>query len=119
MTRSEEELRVGTRSREAGRVRLRKWVETEQVSETVPVRREEIRIEREPITDGNVGRAMDGPAISEEEHEVTLFEDEVVATREAVPKERIRLEKDVRVDEETVTQDLRKERIAVEDDTRR
>ena len=119
MTRSEEELRVGTRSREAGRVRLRKWVETEQVSETVPVRREEIRIEREPITDGNVDRAMDGPAISEEEHEVTLFEDEVVAATEAVPKERIRLEKDVRIDEETVAQDLRKERIAVEDDTRR
>ena len=59
-------------SEEVGRARLRKYVVTENVTETVPVTREEVRLEREPITDANVGNAMDGPAISEEEHEVML-----------------------------------------------
>ncbi|SHN88345.1 conserved domain-containing protein, partial [Geodermatophilus obscurus] len=72
MTRSEERLNVGTRTEETGRARLRKYVVTENVTETVPVSREEVRVEREPITDANVGNALDGPAISEEEHEVTL-----------------------------------------------
>ena len=54
MTRSEEELRVGTRAARAGRARLRKYVVTEEVQQTVPVQREEVRVEREPITDANV-----------------------------------------------------------------
>ena len=57
----------------------------------------------EPITDANVGAAMDGPATSEEEHEVVLHEEEVVAEKRAVPKERVRLDKDVPVAEETST----------------
>ena len=44
MTRSEEELRVGTAQRERGRVRLRKYVTTEQVQQTAPVRREGARL---------------------------------------------------------------------------
>ena len=48
MTRSEEELRVGTQERETGRVRLRKYVVEDEVTQTVPVKREEVRIEREP-----------------------------------------------------------------------
>ena len=40
MTRSEEELRVGTREREGGRARQRKYVVTENVTQTVPVRKE-------------------------------------------------------------------------------
>ena len=114
MTRSEEELRVGTTSREAGRARLRKWVETEHVSETVPVAREEVRIEREPITDGNIDAALDGPEISEEEHEVPLYEEEVVANTEVVPKERVRMEKETVVGEQQVEADLRAERIEAE-----
>jgi stress response protein YsnF len=47
-------------------------VVTDQVEKTVPVRREEVRVEREPITEANVGDATSGPAISEEEHEVVL-----------------------------------------------
>src|SRR5215217_2525348 len=69
MTRSEEELRVGKTQRESGRARLRKYVVTEKVQKTVPVQREEVRVEREPITDANVGDAKAGPEISEEEHE--------------------------------------------------
>jgi len=115
MTRSEEELKVGTAKREAGRARLRKYVVTENVTQTVPVQREEVRVEREPITDANVGDAMDGPAISEEEHEVVLHEEEAVAEKRAVPKERVRLEKDVETVDETVSDTVRQERIDVDD----
>jgi uncharacterized protein (TIGR02271 family) len=116
MTRSEEELRVGTTERESGRVRLQKYVVEEDVTKTVPVRREEVRIEREPITDANRGDAVDGPAISEEEHEVVLHSEEAVVDKQAVPKERIRLEKDVTTDEETVSETVRKEQVDVDGD---
>ncbi|HYI80870.1 MAG TPA: PRC and DUF2382 domain-containing protein [Thermoleophilaceae bacterium] len=118
MTRSEEELRVGTARRERGRARLRKYVITEQVQQTVPVQREEVRVEREPITDANVERATDGPAISDEEHEVVLHEEEVVTEKRAVPKERVRMTKDAVTDEETVSEEVRKERIEVDEDDR-
>ena len=75
MTRSEERVRAGTEKVEAGSARLRKYVVTEQQQVNVPVTREEVRVEREPITDGNYGKAMDGPALSEEEHEVVLTEE--------------------------------------------
>jgi uncharacterized protein (TIGR02271 family) len=116
MTRSEEELRVGTAQRERGRVRLRKYVITEEVQQTVPVRREEVRVEREPITDENADEALEGPAISEDEHEVVLHEEEVVTEKRAVPKERVRLSTDTVIDEETVSEEVRKEQIEVEDD---
>ena len=116
MTRSEEELAVGTQRRETGRARLRKWVETENVTETVPVRREEVRLEREPITDANRDAALDGPEITEEEHEVTLHTEEPVVEKRTVPKERVRLDKDVHTDEETVSEEVRKERIEAEGD---
>jgi uncharacterized protein (TIGR02271 family) len=116
MTRSEEELSVGKTSRERGRARLRKYVVTEQVEKTVPVQREEVRVEREPITDANVDQALDGPAISEEEHEVVLHEEQPVVEKRAVPKERVRLEKDTVTDERTVSDEVRKERIDTEGD---
>ena len=116
MTRSEQELRVGTRQREAGRARLRKWVETEHVATTVPVERETVRIEREPITDANVDQALRGPEISQGVHEVTLMEEEAVAATETVPKERIRMEKDTVLDEEQVAGEVRKERVEAEYD---
>ena len=115
MTRSEEELQVGKTEREAGRVRLKKYVVEDQVTETVPVRREEVRVEREPITDANVDRATDGPAISEEEHEVTLRAEEPVVEKRTVPQERVRLEKDVETDERQVSETVRSERIDVDD----
>jgi uncharacterized protein (TIGR02271 family) len=117
MTRSEEELKVGTASRESGRARLRKYVVTEQVQQTVPVQHEEVRLEREPITDANVGDATAGPEISEEEHEVTLHEEEVVVEKRAVPKERVRLDKDTVTDEQQVSEEVRKEQIEAEGDT--
>jgi uncharacterized protein (TIGR02271 family) len=111
MTRSEEELRVGTASQERGRARLRKYVVTENVETTVPVQREEVRIEREPITDANVDQALDGPEISEEEHEVVLHEEEPVVEKRVVPKERVALRKDTVTDERQVSEQVRKEQI--------
>jgi uncharacterized protein (TIGR02271 family) len=119
MTRSEEELRVGTAERESGRVRLRKYVVTEEVQQTVPVRREEVRVEREPITEANVDRAMDGPEISEEEHEVVLHEEEPVVEKRAMPKERVRLDKDTITAEQQISEQVRKEQIDIDDPSRR
>jgi uncharacterized protein (TIGR02271 family) len=119
MTRSEEELHVGKTQRESGRVRLKKYVVTEEVQQTVPVQREEVRLEREPITDANAGDATDGPPISEDQHEVVLHEEEVVTEKRAVPKERVRLDKDTVTDEQTVSEEVRKEQIEAEDDTAR
>ncbi|MDX6686881.1 MAG: hypothetical protein QOF86_3009 [Baekduia sp.] len=116
MTRSEEELRVGTERRESGRARLRKYVVTEEVTKTVPVQREEVRIEREPITDANAGQATDGPAISEEEHEVVLHAEAPVVEKRTVPKERVRLEKDTVTEDEMVSDEVRKERIETDAD---
>jgi uncharacterized protein (TIGR02271 family) len=118
MTRSEEELRVGTAERERGRVRLRKYIVEDEVTKTVPVRREEIRVEREPITDANVDAATDGPAISEEEHEVVLHEEEAVVEKRVVPKERVRLDKDVQTAEREVSETVRKEQVEVDGDDR-
>ncbi len=119
MTRSEEELRVGTARQERGRVRLRKYVVTEEVQQTVPVQREEVRLEREPITDANVDQAMSGPEISEEEHEVVLHEEQPVVEKRVVPKERVRLEKDVVTDEQQISEEVRKERIEGPEDATR
>ena len=115
MTRSEEELRVGTTERERGRVRLRKYVTTEQVEQTVPVQRERVRMEREPITDANLDAATSGPEISEAEHEVILREEEPVVEKRVVPKERVRLDKDTITDEERVAEQVRKEQIDIDD----
>jgi uncharacterized protein (TIGR02271 family) len=117
MTRSEEELRVGRRKAERGRARLRKTVETDRATATVPVERDELRVEREPITDANRDQAMQGPALSEAEHEVVLHEQRPVAHKEVVPKERVRLGTEKVKDQRTVGRKLRKERIELEEDT--
>ena len=119
MTRSEERLRVGTERVQTGRARLRKYVVTENETVTVPVSREEVRIEREPITDANVGDALDGPAISEEEHEVILTEERPVVAKETVPVERVSLDTETVTENETVTEQVRKEEIEFDDDSDR
>ena len=116
MTRSEEELRVGVARRERGRARLRKYIVTEQVQQTVPVQREEVRVEREPITDENVDQALSGPEISEEEHEVVLYEEQPVVEKRVVPKERVRLDTDTVTEDREVSEEVRKERIDADGD---
>jgi uncharacterized protein (TIGR02271 family) len=115
MTRSEEELRVGKTERETGRARLRKYVVTEEQTRTVPVKREEVRLEREPITDANRDAATSGPEISDEEHEVVLRSEEPVVEKRTVPKERVRLDKETNVDERTVSEDVRREEIDIDE----
>ena len=116
MTRSEEELRVGKAQQERGRARLRKYIVTEEVQTTVPVQREEVRVEREPITEDNVEEALDGPELSEEEHEVVLHEEQPVVEKRTVPKERVALRKDTVTDERQVSDQVRKEQIESDGD---
>jgi uncharacterized protein (TIGR02271 family) len=117
MTRSEERMNVGTATEQTGRARLRKYVVTENVQQSVPVSREEVRVEREPVTEANRGAAMSGPDISDAEHEVTLHEERPVVEKEAVPVERVRLAKERIPGEETVGGDVRREHIETEGDT--
>src|SRR5829696_1280377 len=117
MTRSEERLRAGTEQTEAGRARLRKYVVTDTEQVDVPVSREEVRLEREPITDANRDKAYSGKDISEEEHEVTLHQERPVVGTEAQPVERVRLDKETVTDTETVSGDVRKEKIELDDPT--
>ena len=117
MTVSEERLRVGTEKRERGRARLRKYVVTENVTKTVPVSHEEVRVEREPITDANVGAAKSGPDISEEEHEVVLHEERPVVEKDVVPTERVRLTKETTTHDETVSGEVRKEQVDTDVDS--
>ncbi len=111
MTRSEERLHVGTESVQAGRARLRKYVVTENVTRTVPVSHEEVRVEREPITDANRDAALAGPDITEEEHEVVLNAERPVVEKETVPVERVRLGTETVTEQQEVTEQVRKEQI--------
>ena len=111
MTRSEEQLHVGTEHVETGKVRLRKYVVTENVTQTVPVSHEEVRLEREPITDANRGAAMSGGDITEEEHEITLTAERPVISKETVPVERVKLGKDTITEQHEVNETVRKEQI--------
>jgi uncharacterized protein (TIGR02271 family) len=116
MTRSEERLRVDKEEAQRGRARLHKYVVTEQQNVTVPVSHEEVRVEREPITDANRDEALSGPDISEEDHEMTLNEERVVVSKETTPVERVRLDKETVTEEQQVSEQVRKERIDLEED---
>ncbi|NJC71191.1 YsnF/AvaK domain-containing protein [Planosporangium thailandense] len=114
MTRSEEHLRVGTERVEAGRVRLRKYVTTEEEQVTVPVEREVLRVEREPISEAERATAATGPEFTESEQEVILHEERPVVSKESTPVERVRLGKEKVVEEQTVRGEVRKEHIEEE-----
>ncbi len=118
MTRSEQRLKVGVVRRPSELVRLRKYIVTENVTQTVPVTREEVRVERESITEANIDKAMAGPELSEEEHEVTLTAEKPVVTKETVPVERVRVGKEQVTTQETVSGEVRKEQIEVEESDR-
>ncbi|CAN5179016.1 hypothetical protein BH20ACT3_BH20ACT3_14810 [soil metagenome] len=117
MTRSEEELAVGTRSHETGRVRLRKYVVTEDVTTTVPVRKEKVRLERVPINDENRDSAIVGGDLGDDAQEMVLNEEEIIVDKKVVPKERVHLDKDAEVTDQTVTEQVRKEQVETDDGT--
>ena len=113
MTVSEEQLVVDTQARATERVRVRKRVVTEEVTLTIPLRREELVIEREPIEPG----AAEAPAdaqIVDAEFDFLLLAEQPVIEKRIVPVEQIRVRKDVIVEEELVSDQVRKERVDVE-----
>jgi uncharacterized protein (TIGR02271 family) len=117
MTRSEEHLTAGTQQVETGKARLRKHVVTETEQVQVPVSREEVTLEREPITEANRGAAYSGGNITEEEHEVTLKAERPVVTTQAEAVERVRLGKETVASTETVSGEVRKEQVELDDPT--
>ncbi len=124
MVLSEERVDVGTEKVQTGKGRLRKYVVTEDVTTTVPVEREEVRLEREPISDDEAARGdlvADGE-LGEGESEVVLTEERVKVDKETVPVERVSLDTETVTDEQKVTEEVRKEQVetdlpdGVEDD---
>jgi uncharacterized protein (TIGR02271 family) len=111
MVRSEEQLRVGTERTETGRVRLHKYVVTEEQQVTVPVRHEEVRVEREPV------RGDERARIGEDDQEVVLHAERPVVRTEAVPVEKVRLSTETVTEQRTVRGKVRKERVEVDDTT--
>jgi stress response protein YsnF len=114
VVRSEEELQVGVRRR-LRRLLLRKYVVTEYLTRTIPVRREEIRLEEvgapaepvgEPDEQGPVQAAGDQALV-----EVVLHREEPIIQLRVVPAERVRLFKDVVTEQRTVTEEIRKEQV--------
>jgi len=112
--RSEEELRAGTREREAGAMKVRKRVRTDREQIEVPTKHEEVTVERVPVS----GEATEAQ-IGADEVSVPVTEEEVVVDKRAVAKEEIRLRKDLVEDTEVVEEDVRREEIDVEDATER
>ncbi|MFD0477039.1 YsnF/AvaK domain-containing protein [Nonomuraea thailandensis] len=113
MTRSEEQLHIGKESREAGRVRLHKYVETEDVQQTIPLSHEEVVIEREPIREGQIAGAHE---IQAEDREMILHEERAVVGKETKPVERIHVRKQDVQHEETVEGKVRKERVEIDEE---
>src|ERR687892_962310 len=113
--RIEEELRAGTREREAGAMRVRKRVRTDREQISVPTRHEEVSVERVPVE----GREASEAEIGEDEVTMPVTEEEVVVEKRPVVKEEIRVRKEAVQDEEVVEEDVRKEEVDVDDQTER
>ncbi|MCH8562746.1 PRC and DUF2382 domain-containing protein [Nesterenkonia sp. LB17] len=118
MVAHEERLKVGTEQREAGQVRLRKRVRTENQSIEVPVQREELVVERETV-DPNSAEARSAGTIDDagrQDEVVTLREERPVVDKETVATEKVNVGKRTVQDTETVSGEVRKEEIDVEGD---
>ncbi len=116
--RTEEELRAGTREKEAGEVNVRKRVRTDREQVKVPKKREEVTVERVPVSEEEGERMAAGAEIVEDGDEirVPIVEEEVVVEKRQVVKEEVRLKKDVVEEEEIVEEDVRKEEVEVDDE---
>jgi uncharacterized protein (TIGR02271 family) len=113
--RSEEELKVGTREREAGAVRVRKRVRTDRERIVVPKKRVEVTVERVPVVEGEGA----GSEIGEDEIVVPIIEEEVIVEKRPVVREELRIRKEVVEETEVVEEDVRREEIEVDDQTER
>ena len=106
----EEELDVDTREVQAGEVRVRKEVHTEQRNIEVPVTREEVVIERHPVS----GRDASSQDLGDEEIRIPLMEEEVDVQKRAVVREEIEVGKRSVQDTKTVSDTVRREEATVE-----
>ncbi|MFD8671237.1 PRC and DUF2382 domain-containing protein [Streptomyces microflavus] len=109
MIRSEEQLHVGTEEYESGRARLHKYVVTEEVTRSVPVSHEEVRVVREPLRPGE--KVTGTTDFGEQDVEVTLHAERATVRKEAVPVERVRLETNKVTEQKEVSAEIRKEKI--------
>jgi uncharacterized protein (TIGR02271 family) len=114
--RTEEELRAGTREREAGGLNVRKRVRTDREQLRVPKRREEVHVERVPVEEG---REASEAEIGEDEVRMPVTEEEVVTEKQPVAKEEVRIRKDAVEEEEVVEEDVRREEVDVDDESTR
>jgi stress response protein YsnF len=116
MVRSEEQLRVGTEQVAATRVRIVKYVVTEEVQLTVPVRREEIRVEEVPVdaVDEPGESLVQAPADGGLPDVIVLHTERPVVSVEVVPTERVRLRTELVEGQETVTRQVQREQIVVD-----
>lgn len=114
VVRAAEELRLGTQVRPTGTVRVRKWVETSTVSEQVVLHQERLHVEREAVDLTNYDAVSSHASIGEAEYEIVLRDEQVVASKVTVPREVIRVSKDMVEETVLVEADLRHEEVAVE-----
>lgn len=115
VTRSEEQLTVGTEQVRTGRARLRKYVTTEEQTVTVPVQKEVLSVERTPIADGE----RRGGTISDQGdqvEEIVLSEERPVVSKETVAVEEVSVGKDVVTEEHQLTEQVAKEHVDVDTD---
>ncbi|RPJ77702.1 MAG: DUF2382 domain-containing protein [Acidobacteria bacterium] len=110
MTRSAEEVRIGKRRVPAGEVTVRKHVETERVRQPVSRQREEVDIERRPVSERTRGQGE----IREDEVRVPLTEEEVVVEKRPVVKEELVVGKKTVEEKETIDTDVRREEFDIE-----
>jgi uncharacterized protein (TIGR02271 family) len=111
MVRSEEELRIRMRPR-ARRVRIKRYVVTDYVTQTIPVRREELRLEAEELVD----QADLTAPLTQPGHgmEMVLHQEEVVVSKRVVARERVRLRVQTVTEPRRLSSEVRKERIEVD-----
>lgn len=112
--RSEEQLDVHKEQVQSGKARLRKYVVEDTETVEVPVTREEVRVERTPISEADAANFRG--EIGEDEASVVLNEERVDVTKKTVPVEKVNLAKEQVTETERVTETLAKERIETDAD---
>ena len=113
MTLAQEELDVRKERMAAGSVDVHKHVETEHVRESVPVMREEVTVERRPITEPGAGTEA---RFEGDEIRIPMVEEEVVVEKRPVVREELVVRKSQVQEEQVVEADLRRERAEVHQD---
>jgi uncharacterized protein (TIGR02271 family) len=109
---TEEELAAQKVTRQKGEVRVRKVVHTELKSFTVPVTKEEVIVERTPVTSKDIKPGE--KTFKDEEIRIPVSEEEVEVTKRPVVKEELRIHKEIKTEQEKVSGEVRKEDVKVD-----